>query len=101
MVDLLRAYSKRSDLVFELVNALEDLRAKNDHEPERASVQSEQAPHVWRISDRLAETDIQRLITRYQAGTTSRELAEQFGISQSSVKLLLRNRGIRRTTPAA
>jgi hypothetical protein len=102
MVDLLMSYSKRSDLLFELVSAVERLRSTDSLEPEKGgSVRSEQAPRVWRISDRLSETDIRDLISRYQAGTTSRELAEQFGISQSSVKQLLRDWRIRRTTPAA
>jgi DNA invertase Pin-like site-specific DNA recombinase len=64
------------------------------------SVRSEQAPRVWRIYDRLSEADIRSLVSSYRVGTTARELAEQFKISKSSVKQILRERGIRRTSPA-
>ncbi len=101
-MDLLGAYSKRLDLVSELVNAVDRLRATNVQEPEKGrSVRSEQAQRPWRVSDRLSEADLCNLALRYRAGTTGRELAEQFKISKSTVKRLLRERGIRRTTPAA
>jgi hypothetical protein len=99
-VNLLIAYSKRSDLLFELVRAVERPRSTDGLEPEKGgSVRSEQAPRVWRVSDRLSEADLCNLVSCYHAGTTARELAEQFNISKSSVKQLLRDRGIRRTTP--
>lgn len=102
LVDLLIAYSKRSDLLFELVSAVERLQGKDALEPGNgSSVRSEQAPRVWRVSDRLSETDVCGLVASYRAGTIARDLAEQFKIGKSSVKQLLRDRGIRRTTPAA
>jgi hypothetical protein len=97
-VDLLIAYSKRLDLVSELVNAAGSLRAKEAQQPETArSVRSGQAPRVWRVSDRLSEADLCSLVCGYRTGTTARELAEQFNISKSSVKRLLRERSIRRS----
>lgn len=99
VADLLRAYSKRSDLLFELVSAVERLQVKDVRTVDTGrSVRSEQAPRVWRISDRLTEADIRSLVSSYRAGTTARELAEQFKISKSSVKQILRERGIRRTS---
>jgi hypothetical protein len=99
---LLIAYSKRLDLVSELVNAVGGMRAKEAQQPEPVlSVRSGQAPRVWRVSDRLSEADLCSLVCGYRAGTTARELAEQFNISKSSIKRLLRERGIRRTTPTA
>lgn len=53
------------------------------------SVRSEQPPRVWRVSDRLTDADVCSLVTRYQAGTPARELAEHFKISRTSVKRLL------------
>ena len=98
MVDLLTAYSKRLDLLSALVSAVERLRAKDADEPETGrSVRCEQAPRVWRVSDRLSEAELHSLVSHYLAGITARELAEQFKISKSSVKRLLRERGIRRT----
>jgi DNA-directed RNA polymerase specialized sigma24 family protein len=97
-VDLLTAYSKRLDLLSALLSAVERLRAKDADELETGrSVRSEQAPRVWRVSDRLSEADLCSQASGYLAGVTARELAERFKISKSSVKRLLRERGIRRT----
>ena len=101
VVDLIRAYSKRPDLLFELVSTVERLQVKDAQMVDTArSVRSEQAPRIWRICDRLSDADVQSLVSDYRAGMTARELAEQFKISKSSVKLILRKRGIRRTSPA-
>lgn len=98
----MRAYSKRSDLLFELVSAVERLHVKDVCAADTGrSVRSEQAPRVWRISDRLTEADMCSLASSYRAGTTARELAEQFKISKSSVKQILRERGIQRASPTA
>lgn len=98
MVDLLRAYSNRVDLLSVLVSAVERLRVREAGSPEIAgSVRSDRAPRVWRVGDRLSEADVGRLVSSYRAGTTARELAEQFKISMTSVKRLLRaNRARRR-----
>lgn len=102
MVDLLIAFSKRLDLVSELVNAVKSLGARDSLQLETVrSVRSEQAPRLWRVSDRLSEVDLCSLVSGYRAVTTAHDLAEQFNISKSSVKRLLRERGIRRTAPAA
>jgi hypothetical protein len=86
-VDLLIAYSKRLDLLFDLVSAMERLRDDDARESDGArSVRSGHAPRVWRVSDRLDSTDVQRLISGYRGGVTVHELAEQFKISMSSVK---------------
>jgi DNA-directed RNA polymerase specialized sigma24 family protein len=99
MVDLLLAYSKRLDLLSELVSAVERLQARDGEAPKTGrSVRSDQAPQVWRVSDRLSEAERHSLVSHYLAGITARELAERFKISKSSVKRLLRERGIRRTT---
>ena len=96
----MRAYSKRPDLLFELVSALERLQAKDAQTADAArSVRSEQAPRIRRICDRLSEKDIRSLVSSYHVGTTAPELAKQFKISKSSVKQILRKRGIRRTSP--
>ena len=99
-MDLLGAYSKRSDLVFGLVRVMEQLRVADPREHEAVcSVRSEHAPRIWRISDRLSEADVHSLVSSYQAGVTARELAEQYKISRTSVKQLLREHGVRRSVP--
>jgi hypothetical protein len=90
------------DLLSELVSVTERLRVTNAQEPEKGcSVRAGQAPRVWRVKDRLSEADLCNLVSCYRAGAIARELAEQFNISKSSVKRLLRERGIRRTAPVA
>lgn len=101
-MDLLGSYSKRVDLVSELVNAVERLRSSDDLGSASAvSVRSEQPARVWRVSDRLSDTDVCGLVTRYRAGETADTLAKQFEISKSSVKRLLREQGVRRLASTA
>jgi hypothetical protein len=60
------------------------------------------APRVWRVSDRLSEADMcSKLVSDYRAGTTARELVEQFNLSKSRIKRLPQEQGIRHTTPPA
>jgi hypothetical protein len=47
-----------------------------------SSVRSAQTPSRWRVGDRL--------IVAFTAGTSKRRLAEGYGISESSVKRLVR-----------
>jgi hypothetical protein len=100
LVDLLVAYSKRVDLISELVSASERLKTVNGHEAEVGhSVRSERSVRAWRISDRLTETELGELICNFQRGKPVRELVAQYKITKSSGKPLLRQQGIRRATP--
>ncbi|KDA40989.1 hypothetical protein BMG523Draft_04186 [Frankia sp. BMG5.23] len=60
-------------------------------------------PTVRKVTERLSPADIQALIDLYRAGTTAQALAEKFSIGPTSVKVLLRERGVRRggTSPTA
>jgi len=94
-VDLLRAYSKQYDLVFELVSAVASLRGADAAGPGSVlSVCSVSPPRVWRISDRLSDADVSSLVAAYLGRTSVRELAERYKIGESSVKTLLRKRGV-------
>ncbi len=53
---------------------------------------------MWRVRDRLSEEDIVKIIGQFRAGTPKHMLADQFGVSLSSVKTLLREREVRRTS---
>jgi hypothetical protein len=44
------------------------------------------------MTDRLSEADMEQLVNDFAAGTPKRELAKRFGISESSVKRLVRQR---------
>jgi AraC-like DNA-binding protein len=87
MVDLLIAYSKQVDRVSELVRAVERLRVRDAGEPVRVSVSSAEGTRVQqRVADRLGESELCRLVSEFRAGTTVRQLAKRFAMSESTVK---------------
>jgi hypothetical protein len=92
-VDLLTAYSKRSDLAESLVRAVQQVeRARERASPQPASVRSTGvSDRQWRVSDRLHDADIRMLVAAFERGTPKWKLAEQYGISESSVKRLIRS----------
>lgn len=92
-VDILRAYSKRSDLLEDLDRALRGLaRATKERPQERRSVNSTgRANRQWTLRDRLSEHDVRKLVKAFKAGTPKKRLAKQYNVSESSVKRLLRN----------
>lgn len=100
-MDLLVRYSKQVDRVSELVSAVHRLRGGDAGEPVRVSVRSADRPRVQqRVLDRLSESELCRMVAEAHAGTTNRVLAERYAMSESTVKRILRKRGVRRT-PAA
>lgn len=90
-MDLVRAYSKRPDLLDDL-----DRAARRQSEADHASGRppdvsmSDRSTRPWRVCDRLTGDDIRMLVEQSQAGTPRHELAERYGISGSSIKRLLR-----------
>lgn len=85
------------DGVSELVSAVERLRVGDVREPVRVSVRSADGTRVQqRVMDRLGEAGVCRLASEFRAGVTTRELAERYAMSQSTVK-----RGVRRNSSAA
>jgi DNA-binding transcriptional regulator LsrR (DeoR family) len=53
------------------------------------------------LSQRLAEETVAAIVDAYQAGSTTRELGERFGLAHSSVTKLLSRHGVavRRRSP--
>lgn len=97
MVDLLMAYSKRLDLLFQLASAVERLQGGDVGKSGGArSVRSERTLRVWRVSDRLDDADVQHLISCYRGGVTVRASAEHFKISMTNVKRLMRKHHVAR-----
>lgn len=92
MVDLSSVYSKRSDLADALVRAVSQLHsAQQQVGVARVSVQSiGRSDREWRVSDRLSEDQLRQLVDAFRTGTPKRKLAEDYGISESSVKRLIR-----------
>ena len=91
-MDLVRSYSKRPDLLHDLVTAVRTIKeaqaASSAHD--RRSVQSDPPGESRRLVDRLSEDDARQLARDFRAGTPKWMLAERYGLSRSSVKRLLR-----------
>lgn len=62
--------------------------------PTAEATSQQYRPHA--IDRRLSETDIQTIIAEFLSGTPKHELARRYSVSLSSIKSLLRRRGIRR-----
>ena len=64
--------------------------------PRRGSYQ----PH--KLSQRLTDETVAAVLAAYQAGATTREVGERFGLAHSSVNKLLKNHGVqaRRRSPS-
>lgn len=98
-MDLVRAYSKRADLCEELVRTLRNLEhelAADDASGPVSVCSSGRSVRDWRVSDRLSDSEVSMLVMAFSRGASKRELAERYGISESSVKRLLRSAGVRR-----
>lgn len=92
LVDLVRAYSNRGDLAFELARVNRLLAdAQVSGTGQRRSVQSDRSATNadWRLADRLGVDDIADMVEQFASGTAKWRIAEQYGISLSSVKRLL------------
>jgi DNA-directed RNA polymerase specialized sigma24 family protein len=93
-VDLLTSYSNRHDLCGDLQQLTDQLQvevARDAAGIERVSVRSVQPePKVRRIADRLGEEEVCAVIVRFEQGVPKHILAEEYGISLSSIKNLLR-----------
>ena|SRR6266498_1542990 len=92
MVDLGRAYHKRPDLASALVKRVAQIRKAQAAAPRlRRSVSSTgRTERVWKLDDRMSDADIRLMADAFRRGTPKWKLAEQYGISESSVKRLLR-----------
>jgi hypothetical protein len=92
MVDLVGAYSKRRDLADRQARTLERLhKAQAQTDEHSVSVRSTgRSQQQWQVMDRLSEADRRLLVQAFKGGTPKWKLAEQYGVSLSSVKRLLR-----------
>jgi len=100
LVELLRRYSNRDDLVKPLVSVLKRISEEPPVREEDQLVSADgSTPRAWQLSDRLTPADVNALVKYYLAGSTIRALAEQYDIGISSVKRLLRQHGARKQRP--
>ena len=91
LVELVRRYSNRADLQERLGQALQRafVRTMPLHTLPGGSVRGRE-PSVWRLRDRLSDGDVRLITERFRAGTAKHVLADEFGVSLSSIKSLLR-----------
>jgi hypothetical protein len=91
VVDLVGRYSKRPDLVERLVITVARLGQKPSAELDASLALSEdRVPHAPRGRARLTDEETRRLLEGFKAGVPRYVLAEEYGISLSSVARILR-----------
>lgn len=93
MVEVLRHYSNCPELLDDLERAVQQLAEAAAAAPvdERLSVHA--TGRVGRkhgLQDRLTEADVQKIVLSFEAGTPRHKIANEYGISVSSVGRLLR-----------
>jgi len=77
--------------MFELVRAVDRLQHATSERPStRRSVRSGPPRGIPRVTERLGEAGIGRLLGQRAVGATLRELADEFEVSVSSIKRILR-----------
>jgi FixJ family two-component response regulator len=97
-VDLLVAYSNRSDLREQLqqVAVILSEATRQDDEPDpSADDEVRSATRWWSLRDRFSPDDLQIMIDLYKTGTTAKQVAEKFNVSERSVTRLLHQHGVR------
>lgn len=99
-MDILREYSNHAGILHDLEYALASLHRSADQAPPvRLSVRSKgRAAPGWRTADRLTPEQEAEMVGCFMAGTPKAALAAKYGISESSVKRLLRRNGAKRTS---
>jgi hypothetical protein len=93
VVDLVSAYSKRLDRCEELGQVhirLRDTPIESDGTAELSVRPVGWSNRPQSVRDRLGEATVSRLVGDFQSGTPKWKLAQQYGISESSVKRLIR-----------
>lgn len=97
LVELARRYSNRPELLNPLVRVMSMIHTEPSDTTHHDRPSVEGANVVpWRISDRFAAHDIDVLIAAYRSGQTAPALAKRYDIGLTSVKRLLRDRGVRK-----
>ena len=96
-MELVRRYCNRADLQERLSEARSRASQRGRQEPDsQEDSVSGRVPGSWQVRDRLTAGDVESLIAEFQAGTSKRMLAEQYAVSVSTVKRILRKHGVRR-----
>jgi hypothetical protein len=90
-VHLLHTYSNTPELLTDLESLTWRVR-RADLQDEPTLPSTEQ---VWRLRDRLTETEMDAVVASYLSGTSMTQLTRQYGINHWSVSKLVRERSHR------
>jgi hypothetical protein len=91
ILDLVSAYSKRADLLVDLVQVAQNLQQVAEGGGISRSVRSiGRVGQPRTLRDRLTDAAVREIALSFQIGTPRYKIAAQFGISVSSVGRLLR-----------
>jgi hypothetical protein len=99
-VELLRRYANRSDLLFDLCQAVDCIQGADqvptdqDHSSDMASACPE--PRRRLLSTRFTYEDVASMIAKYDSGTPAKIIAAEHEIGLTSLKRLIREKGKRR-----
>jgi hypothetical protein len=89
VVEVLRRYSNRPDLLGPLIEVLRRIIQDGDNEDEPGGVKSREGGSL-RASERLSAADVCNIVDRFRAGVPKHRLATENGVSLSTMKRLLR-----------
>ncbi len=98
-MELCHRYSNRPDLTKPLVSVLDKIHTGTPPDDIDLVTVSGNQPEVWRMAERLSQSDVESMIDLYRGGSTGAELATKFNVSHSSVKRVLRQHGARKNQP--
>jgi DNA-directed RNA polymerase specialized sigma24 family protein len=92
VAEFVRRYANRPDLLDDLIRLAATLTSSAGTSPDGEPYEPGMAQRGRQrlLSNLLSPADVQRLVARFHAGVAKRKLAAEFGISESSVKRLLR-----------
>ena len=96
MVELLRRYSNRPDLLGPLVNVLRRVAdpAEDGHETVTTIEGRTASPGYTRTA--LTKEQITSIVAAYESDTTAKSLAERYDVHVNTIKRALRKRGVRK-----
>jgi hypothetical protein len=95
-VELIAHYSNMPELLSDLRHSVEAVTTVIVEDDDLDLSTTAPTDRPWQLKDRLSSGDISELIESFKSGTTIPELVTRYGISRSSVKTLLRQRGVQR-----
>jgi hypothetical protein len=89
-VDLVSAYSKRSDLLVDLDRIVQQLGQADGGTNSQSVLSTGRIGGAHSLQDRLTDADVRQIVLSFQGGTPCYKIAAKYSISVRSVGRLLR-----------